>query len=209
MSKITLWGFSNSTYVRTVRMLLVDKGVRDYEQVPLNVLAGEPKSPEHRKRHPFGKVPVVEIDGFRIIETPAILRYLDTVLPGAKLVPTDPKDVARMDMVISIIDSYGYGALVGGVVAYHLFPDFVGGKNEQMHHQGLETGKLVMGELIRIKGDAPYLAGDKPSLADCYVAPILAYVTMTPHKDEFLALPGVQAWWDRVSALESYTATVP
>jgi hypothetical protein len=37
-----------------------------------------------------------------------------------------------MDTVVSIIDSYGYGALVGGVAAHHLFSDFVGGKNDAM-----------------------------------------------------------------------------
>ena len=101
--------------------------------MPVDVLKGEPKSPEHRQRHPFGKVPVVDVDGFRVIETPAITRYLDAVLPGPSLVPHDPKDIARMDMVVSILDSYGYAALIGGVVAYHLFPDFVGGKDEKAH----------------------------------------------------------------------------
>ena len=209
MSTITLWGFSGSTYVRSVRMLLAEKKVGDYKQVPVNVLEGEPKSAEHRQRHPFGKVPVVDIDGFRVIETAAIMRYLDTVLPGKALVPRDPKDAARMDMVVSIIDSYGYGPILGGAVAYHLFPDFVGGKNEEMHRQGLADGKMAMGELMRIKGDSPYLAGHELSVADLYLAPIVAYVTMTPHKDEFLALPGVADWWERVSALDSFVATAP
>ena len=209
MSKIKVWGFSGSTYVRTIRMLLAEKGVTDYEQVPVNVLEGEPKKPEHLERHPFGKVPVVDIDGFRIIETPAIARYLDAVLPGKTLVPSDPKAAAKMDMVISIIDSYGYMAIVGGVVAYHLFPDFVGGKNEAMHHKGLAEGKMVIGELMKIKGDGPYLAGRELSIADLYLAPVFAYIAMTPHKDEFLALPGVAAWWTLVSASESFKATQP
>ena len=209
MTKITLWGFNGSTYVRTVRMLLAEKGVTDYDQVPVNVLKGEPKSPEHLQRHPFGKVPVVEVDGFRIIETPAIARYLNAVLPGASLVPSDPKDVARMDMATGIIDSYGYGAIIGGAVAYHLFPDFVGGKNEEMHRAGIETGKRVMAELMRIKGAASYLAGHEVSIADLYLAPVIAYVTMTPHKDEFLGLPGVQAWWELISGRESFKSTQP
>ncbi|ACA21094.1 Glutathione S-transferase domain [Methylobacterium sp. 4-46] len=105
--KITLWGFSGSTYVRTVRMLLSEKGVNGYEQVPVDVLKGEPKSAEHLTRHPFGKVPVVDVDGFRVIETAAITRYLNTVLPGPSLVPADLKDEARTDMVMSIVDSCG------------------------------------------------------------------------------------------------------
>ncbi len=209
MTQITLWGFNGSTYVRTVRMVLAEKGVTDYEQVQVNVLKGEPKSPEHRQRHPFGKVPVVDVEGFRIIETPAICRYLDAILPGPSLVPGDPKDAARMDMAICIIDSYGYAPLIGGVVAYHLFPGFVGGKNTEMHQAGLENGKRVIGELMRIKGGSPYLAGQDVSIADLYLAPILAYIAMTPHKSEFLELAGVQAWWDLVSGRESFRSTQP
>ena len=209
MTQITLWGFNGSTYVRTVRMLLAEKGVTDYEQVQVDVLKGEPKSPEHLQRHPFGKVPVVDVEGFRIIETPAITRYLDAVLPGPSLVPADPKDAARMDTTICIIDSYGYAPLIGGVVAYHLFPGFVGGKNEEMHHAGLENGKKVIGELMRIKGGSPYLAGQDISIADLYLAPLLAYVAMTPHKSEFFELSGAQAWWDLVSSRESFGSTQP
>ena len=209
MATIKLWGFSGSTYVRTVRMLLAEKGVTDYEQVPVDVLKGEPKTPEHRQRHPFGKVPVVDVDGFRVIETPAITRYLDAVLPGPSLVPHDPKDVARMDMVVSILDSYGYAALIGGVVAYHLFPDFVGGKNEKMHHAGLEEGKKTVGELMKLKGSSPFLAGEGLSIADIYLAPIVAYITLTPHKDEFLEIADMGAWWKLVSTRESFRSTQP
>jgi len=139
MSEITLWGFDGSTYVRTIKMLLAEKGVTQFKQVPLNVLEGEPKNPEHLERHPFGKVPVVDHDGMRILETTAIARYLNDVLPGKSLIPATAKDRARMDMIVGIVDSYGYGALIGGVAAFHLFPDFVGGKNDTMRKGGIEN----------------------------------------------------------------------
>jgi hypothetical protein len=37
MSDITLWGCNGFTYVRTIRMLLQEKGIANYRQVPLNV----------------------------------------------------------------------------------------------------------------------------------------------------------------------------
>ncbi|GAB2924444.1 glutathione S-transferase family protein [Paraburkholderia jirisanensis] len=204
--KIKLWGFNGSTYVRTVRMLLAEKQVTDYEQVPINVLKGEPREDEHRARHPFGKVPVVDVDGFRIIETTAIMRYLDTVLPGPSLTPVEPKDRARMDMVTSIVDSYGYGALLN-VAGYYLFPDFIGGQHDDALKAALEKSRLVLNELMRIKGDAPYLAGSGLSIADLYLAPIMAYVALTPHWDEIVALPGVGAWWERVIAHPCFQST--
>ncbi|KQT52116.1 MULTISPECIES: glutathione S-transferase family protein [unclassified Aureimonas] len=209
MATMTLWGFDGSTYVRTVKMLLSEKGVSDFEQVPLNVLKGDPQKPEHLERHPFGKVPVLDHEGLRLLETFAIARYLNDVLPGPSLVPSDVKDRARMDMVVGIIDSYGYGSLIEGVAAYHLFPDFVGGKSEKKHRDGLDKGRKVLDFIMKTKGASPFLAGEAPSLADLYLAPIASYISLTPDKDALFAADGFGAWWERVQAMESYKATTP
>jgi len=71
----------------------------------------------------------------RILETTAIARYLNDVLPGKSLIPATPEDRARMDMIVGVVDSYGYGALIGGIAAFHLFPDFVG-RQERRDAQG-------------------------------------------------------------------------
>ncbi|HEY0207294.1 MAG TPA: glutathione S-transferase family protein [Acetobacteraceae bacterium] len=208
MSDITLWGFDGSTYVRTVKMLLAEKGVTEFRQVPLNVLEGEPKSPEHLQRHPFGKVPVLDHDGLRILETAAIVRYLNDVLPGLSLVPGTPRDRARMDMVVGLMDSYGYGALVGGVAAYHLFPGFVGGQNDAAREAGIETGRKVIEFAMQTRGASPFIAGEL-SLADLFLAPVLSYVMMTPDAAAATDVPGFSEWWDRVQALPSYRETQP
>jgi len=208
MSKMTLWGFDGSTYVRTVKMLLAEKGFTDFEQVQVNVLAGEPRSAEHLARHPFGKVPVLDHDGMRILETSAIARYLNDVLPGKSLVPSTPKDRARMDMVIGLIDSYGYGAMVGGIAAYHLFPDFVGGKNDSMRNAGLENGKKVVALAMKTKGASSFIAGDL-SLADLYLTPITFYLALTPDMPALLNVEGFADWWKRIQALDSFKNTQP
>jgi glutathione S-transferase len=208
MSEMVLWGFNGSTYVRTIKMLMAEKGFSAFEQVPLNVLEGEPKQPEHLERHPFGKVPVLDHDGMRILETSAIARYLNDILPGKPLVPATPKDRARMDMVIGLIDSYGYGGLVGGVAAYHLFPDFVGGKNDAMRDAGIETGCKMLEVAMATKGGSPFIAGEL-SLADLYLAPIMFYVGLTPDKDAVFTVPGFAEWWAKIEALPSFQSTPP
>ena len=208
MSKIVLWGFDGSTYVRTVKMLLAEKGVTQFEQVPLNVLKGEPKMDEHLQRHPFGKVPVLDHDGLRLLETSAIVRYLNDVLPGSSLVPATAADRARMDMVIGIIDSYGYAALIGGVAAYHLFPDFVGGKNDAMRTSGLADGRKVIELAMQTKGASSFIAGEL-SLADLYLAPIAFYVSLTPDKATLCGVPGFDGWWAKIQALQSFKRTQP
>ena len=208
MSDITLWGFDGSTYVRTVKMLLAEKGVTQIKQIPLNVLTGEPKAGEHLQRHPFGKVPVLDHDGMRLLETTAITRYLNDVLPGRSLVPATPKDRARMDMIIGIIDSYGYAALIGGVAAFHLFPDFVGGKNEALRKDGIENGRKAIELAMKAKGSSPFIAGEL-SLADLYLAPIAFYVALTPDQDAVFDVDGFADWWTKIQALPSFKETQP
>jgi glutathione S-transferase len=208
MTDLTLWGFDGSTYVRTIKMLLAEKGVIDYKQVPLNVLAGDPKTSEHLERHPFGKVPVVDVDGLRLIETAAIGRYLNDTLPGKSLIPSAAADRARMDMVVGIIDSYGYGALLGGVAAYYLFPDFVGGKNDAALNQGIANGRKVIAFAMQTKGSSPFIAGEL-SLADVYLAPIAYYVSLTPAASSVFNVDGFADWWANIQALTSYQSTEP
>ena len=208
MSKMTLWGFDGSTYVRTVKMLLSEKGATDFEQVQLNVLAGDPKKAEHLARHPFGKVPVLDHNGLRILETSAIVRYLNDVLPGKSLVPASPENRARMDMVIGLLDSYGYGALVAGVAAYYLFPEFVGGKNDAMRQAGIDNGRKMLEFAMKTKGDSPFVAGEL-SLADLYLAPVVYYVSVTPDAASVFDIKGFADWWTKVQALKSFQATQP
>lgn len=208
MSEMTLWGFNGSTYVRTLKMLLAEKQFSDFKQVPLNVLTGEPRQAEHLARHPFGKVPVLEHDGLRILETAAIARYLNDVLPGPSLIPASPQARARMDMVIGLVDSYGYGALVAGIAAYHLFPDFVGGKNEAMRQSGIDNGSKVIELAMKAKGNEAFIAGEL-SLADLFLAPIVFYVSLTPDMVGLLEIDGFPGWWERIQALESFKSTPP
>jgi glutathione S-transferase len=113
-----------------------------------------------------------------------------------------------MDMVIGLIDSYGYGALTGGVAAYHLFPDFVGGKNEAMRQGGLEAGRKVIELAMQAKGASPFIAGEL-SLADLYLAPNVFYVSLTPDADAVFDVEGFADWWSRIQALPSFEETQP
>jgi glutathione S-transferase len=202
-----LWGFDGSTYVRTVRMVLADKRI-GYDLKPVNVLKGEPRQPEHLARHPFGKVPVMDVDGLRLRETIAICRYLDDSHPAPRLVPQDARAHALMTEVVALIDSYGYDALVG-VAGYHLFPDFLGGQDDAAKDKAMEQGKTLLTLLDEIRAGAPWLAGDERTLADYWLAPIMAYVAMTPDADALLDVGGTRDWWKRVQELESFRDTAP
>ena len=205
--KPTLYGFDGSTYVRTVRMVLADKGV-DYDQVPVNVLEGEPRQPEHLARHPFGKVPVLDIDGLRIRETDAICRYLEDTHPEPPLIPGDARARAVMNEAIGLIDSYGYPALVG-VAGYHLFPDFLGGPDDDARSHAIEQSRKLLKLLMQNRGNATWLAGDAPTLADYFLGPIMFYVSLTPDADQVMDVAGVQDWWAAMKAHPTFAGTEP
>jgi glutathione S-transferase len=113
-----------------------------------------------------------------------------------------------MDMITGMVDSYGYGALLGGVVAYHLFPDFVGGKSDSMRKGGLENGRKMIDFAMKTKGSSPFIAGEL-SLADLYLAPIVFYVSLTPDKEALFDIDGFADWWTKIQALQSYKDTQP
>src|SRR6266446_3698539 len=103
MSEFIVHSIPGSPFGRAVLTTLEEKGAR-YSFSPL--APGGLRSPEHLARHPFGRVPVLEHDGFLLYETQAILRYLDRVLPNPALTPADPRRAARMDQVMNVNDWY-------------------------------------------------------------------------------------------------------
>ena len=86
MTGLLLHQFQVSPFAAKVRRALRYKGlafnVRNYGVAQ----AGEIR----RTVSPSGKTPVLEHAGKLIVDSSAILRYLDEHLPGAKLVPADP-----------------------------------------------------------------------------------------------------------------------
>jgi glutathione S-transferase len=65
----------------------------------LNLSKGENLAPEHLKRHPFGKVPVLEHDSYCIFESAAICRYLARV-NGNALYSDEVRQAGQIDQMM-------------------------------------------------------------------------------------------------------------
>ncbi len=201
MADPILYGPGYSTYTRSARLTLEEKGV-SYRHVEVDFLQGMPE--EQRARQPFSKVPAFEHDGLQLYETCAIERYVDEAFTGPGLQPEDPRQRARMTQIISIIDSYTYGPTVGQLVVQRLeaTPD------EAAIEAALPEVRNCMGTLEQLLGDQKFLASDKLSLADLHLAPIFAYFTATPESGPILEnKPGLHRWWESMKARESMTKT--
>src|ERR1700694_2872142 len=98
MSEFIVHSIPGSPFGRAVLATLEEKGA-SYRFSP--VAPGTMRSPEHLARHPFGRVPVLEHDGFMLYETQAILRYLDRMLPSPAHTPAEPRRAARLAQVMN------------------------------------------------------------------------------------------------------------
>ena len=110
MPPALLFGAAYSVYTRIVRLVLEEKGL-PYRLVEIDIF-GPDIPATYRERHPFLRIPAFEMDGFRLHETGAITRYIDEIAPDPPLRPRDPRERARMNQAISILDAYGFRALV-------------------------------------------------------------------------------------------------
>ena len=206
---VRLYGAAYSVYVRIARLALAEKGV-GHEHVEVDIFADGGPPPEHLSRHPFGKIPAFEHDGFALYETAAICRYVDEAFDGPALQPADVRERARMAQIVGLLDSYGYRNMVWSV-----FVELSGdGENEGRTDRtkveaGLERSAVVLGELERL-GDGPFLAGESLSLADLHAAPMLAYV-MVPEEGRALVAryTRIAAWVETMRARSATIATRP
>jgi len=179
MSDFTIWTVPGSPFSRAVAAVLVEKGA-PFKVVRLS--PSETKAPEHLARHPFGRMPAFRHGDFMLYETQAVLRYLERIMPKPALTPADPKQAARMDQVMGINDWYlfqGVGAVIGfqrviGPMLLGLTAD------EAAIAAAMPKAHVVFGELSRLLGDQPWLAGDTISLADFTVVGIMDILSLTP-----------------------------
>jgi glutathione S-transferase len=136
----------------------------------------------HLSRHPFGKIPVLDHQDFTLYETQAILRYLERILPSPRLIPTEPRDAARMDQVMGISDWYLFQG-VDNVIGFHRIvgPRLMGlTPDESAIAAAMPLAHVVFGELSRLLGDKDYLVSQRVTLADLMVAPHMDFLAQTP-----------------------------
>jgi glutathione S-transferase len=204
-----VYGTEFSTYVRSVRMAFEEKGA-EYKLSDVSVVRGEQKQSSHLARNPFGTVPAFEHDGLEIYETSPVLRYVDQVCPGASLTPDDPKQRARMNQIISIIDYHGYASIIGQIVVQRLFSVLLAnGTDEAVIKAGIPKADLCLKELDRINGGNTFLAGNQVSLADLYLVPIVFYLKLTPEKELLAPYKSLEAWWQAMAERPSVKKTAP
>jgi glutathione S-transferase len=207
MTEFIVHGVPGSPFSRAVLATLEEKGA-SYQLAALG--PGMLKTEPHILRHPFGRVPVLEHDGFMLYETQAILRYLDRVLPAPALTPAEPKAAARMDQAMNVNDWYLFQG-VGDVIGFHrvVRPRLLGlAPDESVIAAAMPRARVVFRELARLLGSQPYFAGAALSLADLLIAPQLDLFAITPEWAPLTAeARNLVDWLERMNDRPSMRAT--
>ena len=202
-----LYGHPLSSCTRKVLMTFAEKATH-VDVVPVDLFTGAHKQPEHLARHPFGVVPVLDDDGFVLFESRAIVRYLDSRLGGASLVPAAAPERARMDQWLSVDQSY---------VAPHVRALAI--QRIVRKHDGHPADPAVVDEaeralaqafatIDRALSGARYLAGELFSLADISLMPYVAGLAMVEASHVLGDLRHVTRWWDEVSARAAWRRAI-
>ena len=208
MSGITVYGIPGSPFLRSVEIALKEKDVPYH----LHVMSpAEMKTPEHLKLHPFGRIPIFEHDGFRIYETQAIVRYLDETFIHPPLTPGNPKDRARMNQVIGIIEWYFFPKAAAPIAFNRIIgPRLLGlPVNEDAILEAMPMARTAFAELDHLLEDKPYFTGEKISVADIMLGAQLDLLSTTPEGSELIAGTRLEPWLERMQSRPSFRATQP
>ena len=183
---LTLCGFPLSNYHNKVKLVLLEKGLPfTEERVPARstdeaVLACSP----------LGKVPFLKTEHGPLCESQVIVDYLEAVYPEPALVPADPYGAAKVRELATFID------LHLELVARELYGQaFFGGQvGDEVQASVRKRLAKHIGGFKRLAKFAPYVAGERFTLADCsaYVSlPLVGMATKIVLGEDMLAAAGV------------------
>ena len=97
-----LYGYFRSSAAFRVRIALYLKGLAPDTEL-VNLQAGDQSSAAYRTINPQGRVPSLEDDGAVLVQSMAIMEYLDEIYPDPPLLPVAAKGRARVRGIANII----------------------------------------------------------------------------------------------------------
>ncbi|NKC14243.1 MAG: hypothetical protein GKR94_19295 [Gammaproteobacteria bacterium] len=201
---LQILGFPRSNFVRTVRMAAHEKGV-EYELVPAMPHSGEVKA-----IHPAGLIPAMRHGDVCLAESCAIIRYMDATFDGPALFPADVGEAANVDQWMSIVMvSVDQLLMRRYVVEYAFHKDENGNVVRDEIDKSLKRFPQMFAMLDAAVADG-FVGSPSFTVADCYLAPIMAAVQLFPEGKEAVAnSANLTRYFETVSARDSFIATQP
>jgi maleylpyruvate isomerase len=171
---LRLYSYWRSSSAWRVRIGLALKGLA-YAYAAVDLSAQEQFSQAHRARNPMAQVPVLEVEErgrtLRLVESLAILEWLEEVHPTPSLLPADPDGRARVRALAEHVNA-GIQPHQNAVVLRTLKQKLPGYEREWAQ---LWIGRGLDGleRAVSDGGAGRFCHGDVPGLADCTLVPQL------------------------------------
>lgn len=164
-----LYDYWRSSASYRARIALNLAGVA-FERAPVDLLANDQKSAEHRARNPQGLVPALSIDGHLLSQSLAIVEYLDETR-GLNLLPADPALRARIRAIAYAIAMDIHPICNTGVINHvTALVGEVENTRQAWMRKFIGEG-LVAVEALLAALPGPYSCGDRVTLADICLVP--------------------------------------
>lgn len=200
---IKLWGRLSSINVQKVVWGLDELGL-GYERVEAGGAFGVVDEPAYRAMNPNGLVPVIEIDGFVLWESNAILRHLAATYPEAGLWPADPHRRADVDRWMDWQNTAATPAMRDAFWQFYRTPPEE--RDPAILARSVAASARVAHILEGHLAERAYMAGEAFTLADivvgCHVNRWLKMPIERP------PCPRLEAWYGRVSRRPGAAAVV-
>jgi maleylpyruvate isomerase len=169
-----LWSYWRSSSTYRVRIALELKGL-EFEYLPVHLIrdGGQQHQPDFAAKNPLRQVPVLELDddgqSLRLVQSMAIIEYLDERFPSPPLLPDSPRDRAHVRALAETVNA--------GIQPLQNTDTFA-----ELRKHGIDTEAwartfiakgLAALETMASERAGAFLFGDRVGLADIYLVPQL------------------------------------
>ncbi|MEO0928569.1 MAG: glutathione S-transferase family protein [Cyanobacteria bacterium J06643_13] len=182
---------------RRVWIALLEKEIQ-FEPIIINLADGEQFKPDFLKISPFHHVPVIVDDGLRVLESLAILDYLESKYPQQPLLPRDPAQIANVRMA-QMVANNELSSLV--------IPLMVETEDSPQLAQARRKIKRIVKFLAELLGNNPYFGGDRLSLGDIVAGNSILLVAKLGF--DLSQFETIERWCDRLMQREAWQQTQP
>jgi len=172
-----------------------------HKQLDITLLAppGGLRSEEYRQLVATSKVPALLRDGQVIVESGAILEYLEDCFPNIPLRATTPQGRAEQRSLISFMD-FSVAPQI-----FVLFQVVLGKASAEQGHQSMLLLKKHLNSLEDLFVQQQRAANKELDMADCGLLPSLFYAQWLASRqgttELFAATPHLALWWEQRSQL--------
>jgi maleylacetoacetate isomerase len=164
-----LYSFFRSSASYRVRIALALKGL-SYETISIPMRDNSHRSESYRKINPQQRLPTLELDdGTKLIQSLAIIDYLDAIYPEPRLIPEEPLARARVQAVAQIIGCDIHPLNNSGT--RNVLTSMFGADEKSLDSWTAYWIREGFGAIDRLLEPGPYAFGETVTLADLCIVP--------------------------------------